>query len=238
VTCSEFTVSVADGLTTITLDRPDRGNRLTVAGVRALSLTLRDATGPVLLTGAGSDFCLGRDSADNVESADPDVVLGQVLQPILDLYQAVEETPATVVTAVRGRAFGMGFALAAATDVILATPTAQFALPEIHAGFPPLLVLRVIAPLMPRHAAFHLAATGTAVDSAWLASIGLVAALEDDAALGDTARRYALDLGQSAAALKKMLRGRTTSTSASDAAHAGPTLAAFLAARDAQRTRS
>lgn len=235
MTTREFTVDAAAGLTTITLCRPDAGNRLTVAGVTALAETLRDATGPVLLTGTGPDFCLGRDNSDSVQSADPEVVRAGVLQPILDLYQAVEESRATVVTAVAGRALGLGFALAAATDVILAERTARFALPEIRAGFPPLLVVRVLAPLLPRHAVFHLAATAEEVEAPWLASVGLIAQLTEPGELVEAARDYASGLGESAAALKTMLRHRSAAESAADAAYAGPTLAAFLAARTARQ---
>jgi enoyl-CoA hydratase/carnithine racemase len=230
----EFCIEQSDGLTTITLCRPDEGNRLSIDGVRALTEVLREAAGPLLLTGEGPDFCLGR--AAGPSSSDPAIVLDEVLQPILDLYQAVDESRATIVTAVHGRAHGLGFALAAATDVILAERTARFALPEIRAGFPPLLVLRVIASLMPRHAAFHLAATGDEVDAPWLAAAGLIARLSEPGELTHFARKYALELGEPAAEMKAFLRRRTAEAAAQDAAVAGPALAAILADQAAQRS--
>lgn len=233
---AEFTVGRADGLATITLARPGRGNQLSIAGVEQLAQTVRELTGPVVLTGRGPDFCLGRDTSDSPASTDPDLVLTRVLQPILDLYQALDDSHATVVAAVRGRALGLGFALAAAADVIVAERTARFALPESRAGFPPLLVLRVIAGLLPRQAAFHLAATGAEVDAPALASAGVISVLTDPGDLTDAATEYARALGTPAAGIKTFLRRRAAAGSAADAAYAGPTLAAFLATQAAQST--
>lgn len=55
--------TTAGAVATITLARPDAGNRLTNAMAAAVAVAL-DASSPcrvIVLRGAGADFCLGRD---------------------------------------------------------------------------------------------------------------------------------------------------------------------------------
>ena len=78
-------VSTADGITRLTLNRPDKLNALTRTLMRELQAALEDAAESsecrvVVLTGAGRAFCAGQDLADGVyveAGPQPDLGLGE-----------------------------------------------------------------------------------------------------------------------------------------------------------------
>ena len=68
-------LEVADGVATITLNRPDAMNSLDVATKEALLEAVRSAAGDaavrcVVLTGSGRAFCVGQDLKEHVELLD------------------------------------------------------------------------------------------------------------------------------------------------------------------------
>jgi len=122
---------LADGVATITLNRPDALNATNDQLYRELSGLLRqidknDEVGCVVLTGAGRGFCAGAD----VKSMNPDMptlarrkrhrwILADVLKPLIEL-----EKP--VIAAVNGHAVGAGFNIALAADILIASESAVF----------------------------------------------------------------------------------------------------------------
>ncbi len=65
----------------------------------------------------------------------------KVIEPVLDLYQALRDTAAPILAAVQGRAAGVGCALAGLADVAIAAEDAQFTIPEMSHDIPPTLVI-------------------------------------------------------------------------------------------------
>ena len=134
----------------VTLNRPLHGNVVTPRMMLDLPKALA-AAGPghkaVVLRGAGSDFCLGRepkpipggrtDTAFNAHAA--------VMGPILAVYRAARRCPVPLIAIVQGRAHGFGCGLVGACDIALAADDAQFALPEMDKGIPPTLVMCALA---------------------------------------------------------------------------------------------
>ncbi len=123
-------VSEAEGLTTLTLNRPDKLNSFTAEMNLALRLALseareRDACRAILLTGAGRAFSAGQDLADPAVSADGD--LGETIEeyynPLIRLMRTVEKP---IVCAVNGVAAGAGANIALACDIVLAAQSAKF----------------------------------------------------------------------------------------------------------------
>lgn len=122
---------VADGVATITLNRPDRLNSFNPEMHLALRAALQRAgeeARAVLLTGAGRGFCAGQDLADRSVAADeapPDIGAS------IDLYYKplilqLKRLPLPVVCAVNGVAAGAGVSLALACDMVLAADSASF----------------------------------------------------------------------------------------------------------------
>jgi 2-(1,2-epoxy-1,2-dihydrophenyl)acetyl-CoA isomerase len=141
----------ADGVRTLTLNRPERLNALTPTLARELHSALVDcARDPgvrvLVLTGAGRGFCAGYDLA---AGADPDPLSkawsGQPIwwEPEQVAARMMEDTqipvllhrmPKPTLAAVRGPAAGSGLVLAAACDLRIASETAVFKTAFANAG--------------------------------------------------------------------------------------------------------
>lgn len=120
--------TVEDGLATITLNRPEKLNALSLGMTdglaRALSLIeLDDEVGCVLLTGAGRAFCAGGDidSMDSMASGTPSRSIETRIH-MLRLKQRATvqhlfELPKPTIAAINGAAAGGGLAIALACDI-------------------------------------------------------------------------------------------------------------------------
>ena len=122
-----------DAIATITLDRPGARNALTWAMYEELDRVLdRLASEPdvrvVIVRGAGGNFAAGTDISQfaTFTSGDDGVDYERRLEAVLT---KLESLPATTVAAVDGYAAGFGLALAAACDLRVASPNAQFGVP-------------------------------------------------------------------------------------------------------------
>jgi 2-(1,2-epoxy-1,2-dihydrophenyl)acetyl-CoA isomerase len=132
---------VADAIATITLDRPDALNALTVplktellAVFRAVA---RDRTvRAVVLTGAGRAFCAGQDLKERLEpdAAPLAVELRERYNPIIAAMRGLDQP---IVGAINGVAAGAGAALAFACDIRLAAEGASFLLAFGRIGLVP-----------------------------------------------------------------------------------------------------
>lgn len=125
-----------DGVRTLTLERPDRGNALSPALVDALLAAVREACAdPALhtlaLRGAGRNFCTGFDLGDLDACSDGDLMLRFVR--VEELLAAIWHAPLRTVAFAQGRAWGAGADLFAACELRLAAPDANFRFPG--AGF-------------------------------------------------------------------------------------------------------
>jgi 2-(1,2-epoxy-1,2-dihydrophenyl)acetyl-CoA isomerase len=119
---------LAEGVATITLNRPDRMNALSGPMRRELLHALRRGAGEaraMVLTGAGKGFCAGQDLGDarKVSELDLEGVLREEYEPIL---RAIVDAPIPVIAAVNGAAAGAGANLALCADVVIAARSAVF----------------------------------------------------------------------------------------------------------------
>lgn len=114
----------------ITLDRPAVKNAVNLALATELAGALHelDATPELavgVLTGAGSTFCAGMDLSAFLAGERPSV-------PGRGFAGLVERPPATpLIAAVEGYALAGGFEIALACDLVVASSTAVFGLPEV-----------------------------------------------------------------------------------------------------------
>lgn len=122
---------------TVTLNRPDRLNAITVELLDGLERAWRIAGDRaeirvVVLTGAGRAFCAGAD-IDEYLSAPP--TLDRLLNPLRDLRpDRGLDLRKPVVAAVDGPCLGGGLTLLLATDIRFATPRSTFGTPETGWG--------------------------------------------------------------------------------------------------------
>ena len=178
----------------ITIDRAAEGNVLTTEMLRALTATIRAAAATdakvITLRTTGADFCRGRDPKGGPANPTALVMRDQVLQPILDVYAALNEAPQPVVCAVQGAALGFGCAMATACDVTIAADNATFKLPEMTHNLPPTLAISALMPKVPRKAIAYMVYAMPQIDAATALQIGIVSAVVPlarlDAAISDT----------------------------------------------------
>ena len=128
-------IHIANGILTITLDRP-KANAIDVATSHALYSAFRrlqddPSLRVAIITGTGRFFSAGWDlhAAVEGEAIDADHGPGGFagLTEFFDLGKPV-------IAAVNGLAVGGGFELALAADLVVAAETAEFALPEVKLG--------------------------------------------------------------------------------------------------------
>ncbi len=138
---ADLRVETADGVATVTLDRPDALNALTIPLKEALiaaftALAADPEVRAIVLTGAGRAFCAGQDLKERLEPGAPplDVELRDRYNP---LVRAIREAPQPVIAAVNGVAAGAGASIAFACDLRIAAEGARFVLAFAGIGLIP-----------------------------------------------------------------------------------------------------
>ena len=138
-------VQTADGIMTITINRPQALNVLTAATVRELEQALlaagqEPAVKVLILTGAGEKaFVAGGDLREVLAgiTAGATVARDQFARRGQGLITLIERLGKPVIAAVNGLALGGGAELAMLADFIIASDTARFGQPEINLGILP-----------------------------------------------------------------------------------------------------
>lgn len=125
-------LDVRDAVATITLNRPDAYNALTLQMARELFQAVLQvdedrAVRSVVVTGAGKAFCAGgdvKDFADNLPAVG--VLLKELTSYLHGVVSRLVRTPKPVVMGVNGIAAGGGMSLALSGDLVVAAETARF----------------------------------------------------------------------------------------------------------------
>src|SRR5690606_21242545 len=130
----------------------------------------------IVLSGAGADFCAGRQSPMPPAGERPSIaqLRARVAEPVLDFYDVVRSVPIPVLAVIRGRAAGVGCALAGLAELAIADETADFSIPEMGRDIPPLLVMTALAERVGRTALARLVLTRAPIDAAEAVRIGLI----------------------------------------------------------------
>ena len=191
-------VTSADGVATITLNRPDSLNALNATMRRELLAALKatsrdDAIRTVVVTGAGRGFCSGADLRGGAGERSFRAVLTTEYNPLI---RAIRELPLPIIAAVNGVAAGAGVSLALACDLVYAAEDARFILAFARIGLvPDSGAIHALVRALGRHRAAQLAFTGdplAANDAAASGLInGVVAGAELLSHVGEVARRLA-----------------------------------------------
>ena len=192
----ELVLVERDGpIATITMNRPERRNALSLAHLRELQAAFEevsagDAVG-VVLAGAGKVFSAGHDFAD-VSAADLHGVRA-LLKTCTDLCQTIQSVPQVVIARVHGLATAAGCQLVATCDLAVAAESAAFAAPGGKGGWFCHTPMVSIARNVGRKRAMELALTGDVIDARTALDWGLVNRVvpddELDAAVADLMAR-------------------------------------------------
>lgn len=134
---SESVIAVHEaGLTTITLNRPQKKNSLTIPGMQEIAAAVKEGCArgsrAVLIRGSGGSFCAGRDlSGVDPKTDDTLHVLRDQINPVL---VAVRQCPIPTVAQVEGPALGFGLGLALSCDIAYVAETALLGSPFRNIG--------------------------------------------------------------------------------------------------------
>lgn len=205
---SDGAVRIGDdgaGLRTLTLDRPDKRNALSIALREALAAALGEAVADdgvnaILLTGAGSAFCAGMDvtqfGGDRRHRE-------QLLASSAAAFGALARCAKPTIAYINGPAIAGGFALALLCDVRVAAPTARMGFPELGRHIPPSYAAAHAA--LPESLARELCLTGRVLDAPEAERRGVVARL---GTLGD-GLALAAQIAQAPPAVTREVKRRT-----------------------------
>jgi enoyl-CoA hydratase/carnithine racemase len=213
-----FRFSVAEGVGTVTLDRPDKLNALTFeayADLRDLlaELSHRGDTRVLVVRGNGRAFCSGGDVNEIIGatlSMPPNELLA-FTRMSGEVIREMRDCPVPIIAAVHGMAAGAGAVIALAADFRVCTPAARFAFLFTKVGLSggDMGAAYLLPRLVGLGHATRLLMLGDTVSAEEAERIGLISELVSkdafDDAVGALARRLATGPAQAYAQTKALL---------------------------------
>lgn len=203
----------ADGIATLTLNRPEARNPLSEAMLAALAETLAAIANDrsiraVVLAAAGPVFSAGHDLKEmSARRADPDrgrAYFADVLGRCSGVMQQITALPQPVIAAVEGTATAAGCQLVASCDLAVAGEAARFCTPGVHIGlFCSTPMVALSRNLSAKHA-MEMLLLGEMVPAQEAARMGLVNRVVPAGEALDEARRLAAVIASKSAATIKV----------------------------------
>ncbi|MDQ1708146.1 MAG: hypothetical protein QOJ88_1357 [Pyrinomonadaceae bacterium] len=192
-------ITADSGITTITLNRPEKLNALAGHMRRDLAEALETAGSErnvhvVVITGAGRAFCAGGDvaaMAQLIEQRDAEE-FSRLLGSARRVITAIRQMTKPVVASINGPAFGAGFNLALACDLRIASTNASFSQSFAKVGLHPdwggtYFLPRLVTP----NKACEMFFLGDAMDAAEALRLGVVNYVVEPAELETETRKLA-----------------------------------------------
>src|SRR5215469_6481426 len=171
--------TVANGVATLTLNRPERFNPLSYQMISAIQAELDaiesdSSVRVVVLAAEGKGFCAGHDLKEMRAHADDESWQQGLFDACSRMMIALTEIPQPVIARVQGIATAAGCQLVSMCDLAVASDSATFAMPGVHIGVfcstPAVGVVRNVG----RKHAMEMLLTGEPIDAATALSWGLV----------------------------------------------------------------
>jgi enoyl-CoA hydratase/carnithine racemase len=130
-----------DGFLEITIARPEKRNALTAEMIdslhEALDIAEKDSSRVVVLKGAPGFFCAGADIGGYVDAHKKARELVDFTVSARELCRRFTTSESIVIAVVDGIAMGGGFELVLAADLVVASESSTFGLPEVKLGLIP-----------------------------------------------------------------------------------------------------
>jgi len=196
---------------TITLDRPEQRNALSVDLVNSLGDRLSDAQRSedvrvIVLTNSGPAFCAGADLKRGTSPA----VRGDARWTLPEIFGLITDGDRPVIAKIAGHCMGGGVGLAAACDLSVAADDVQFGFTEVRRGVAPAVISVVCLAKLGRGDAAELFLTGRRISAAKAAAVGLinlsVPRCDLDAATSDIADEVMAGAPHALAVVKQLIR--------------------------------
>ena len=166
---------VSGGVATITLNRPDNKNALSVEMVNAIgdhfeAAQADDAVRAILFTNVGNTFCAGAD----LKAAAPGVTQPTARHSFVEILEGMMTSPKPVIGSIAGHCTGGGVGLAAACDISIAADDVIVGFTEVRIGVAPAVISVVCLPKLRRADASELFLNGERIPSTRAAEVGLL----------------------------------------------------------------
>jgi enoyl-CoA hydratase/carnithine racemase len=231
---TDLLVSHDGPIVTVTLNRPDKRNALTVPMLDAFHGALRKvASAPdvrvLVVAGAGKSFCAGLDLKEMGLARRPD---GSVEYPeIEDALHELERCPVPTIAMMQGEAIAGGLELALHCDLRVAATGARMGMPLAKIGLVvpfPLTqkLLDTVGTVRTKEMLF----TGTLLDAESARAAGLVTRVVPDAELEVATRALAADIAANAPLSLRTMKAAINEANAFRNPRPSPELAAQAAA--------
>jgi len=180
---SAVKLEIDDRVARVTLDRPPL-NVIDLGVARELTVVVdeagrRDDLVAVVLAAEGRAFSAGVDVRDHLPDRG-----ARMLAAFHAACERLHALPSPVVAVVHGAALGGGCELTLVCDIVLASGSATFGLPEIRLGVFPPLAAAALSHVVPWHLASDLVLTGRSLTAAEAYAAGLVSRLAEPEQLG------------------------------------------------------
>ncbi len=205
-------LDIAGSVATLTLNRPDKRNALSIELIAALDARVAElesagAVKVVVLTGAGKVFCAGMDLKAVLGNPEASP---ELLGTLGELTLRLRALPAVLVGKVNGAAIGGGCGLTCVCDISITHADAKLGFPEVDLGVCPAVVAPWVVRKIGAGPARRVLLSGGTMDGARAHQIGLVDLLVDtrtqlDAATDDLVQRLSAGGARALAATKSLL---------------------------------
>jgi enoyl-CoA hydratase/carnithine racemase len=187
-------VDEAAQIATLTLNRPEKRNALSLELMEQLTCNLADigrrgGVGVVILEASGAVFSSGHDLTELVDRSPSEYQ--RIFDQCVEMMETIQRIPQPVIAKVRGIATAAGCQLVATCDLAFAEEGASFGTPGVKIGLfcstPMVAVSRAIG----RKRALQLLLTGERIDARTAADWGLINAAVPADKLDEHTRRIA-----------------------------------------------
>lgn len=168
-----------NGVTTLTLNRPETRNALSVGMLRALRASLAaiaaDAAARVIvIAGRGPAFCAGHDLKEVRAQNYSRAYAEELFRECSEVMQAIVRLPKPVIARVHGAATAAGCQLVATCDLAVAADSARFATPGVNIGLFCSTPMVALSRNVGNKHAMRMLLTGELIDAPTAMRIGLV----------------------------------------------------------------
>lgn len=158
---------------TLTLNR-EPANLLNIAMIEEINDALQSLRGHrwlevLVMRGSNGTFCDGIDLKEHGGKR-----VQRMLQVYLRIFETIRMLDVITIAAVEGRAWGAGFELALGCNLIVATETSSFALPQVSQGLIPPVASAILPRIAPRRRAMEWILTGAQISARRLEHDGVV----------------------------------------------------------------
>lgn len=166
---------ITGGVATITLNRPDNKNALSVHLINALGDHLTaaladDDVRTIVLTNNGNTFCAGAD----LRSAAPGQASEEARYDFVGILNTIMEAPKPIIGRIAGHCTGGGVGLAAVLDISIAADDVIIGFTEVRIGVSPAVISVVCLPKLRRADASELFLSGERIAATRAAEVGLI----------------------------------------------------------------